>query len=495
MLFFEKNEFIQNFKINKMKPKIFIGSSVEGLNIAYSIQQNLMHDAEITVWDQGVFELSKTTIESLIEKLNDSDFGIFVFSDDDMTIIRDTQKSTVRDNVLFEFGLFIGKLSRERVYFIIPSETDLHLPTDILGITPGKYESNRSDGSMQAATGPVANQIRQMIKKMGKRIEREETANSPANIEKSIYNEDLLWIDDLISKKYEDAKDKLKKVYKNEKIEKNRIEQEIWMGYCDFKLNEIEGEKNLIKILNKNLNNIDAIERIARIFYVEDYLDKAVEILNSALVNFKNNFTLIDLLADCLNKIEDSQKAIEYLKGHNPEKNADIAMKIASIYVNNNNKIEARKILHNIYMKYPNNEKIKYKYALIAIDLKEYEIALYLLKSLTNEFPKNSDYWGYLSNCAIYFEFHNLSIIACKKAEELSKSKENWIISNIGNILNNRGFYSDAINYFEKSIELNKENEYAHKRLSEAINNREEEEKKIELKRKEGLKTLRTYIA
>jgi len=32
-----------------MKPKIFIGSSVEGINVAYAIQQILTKDAEATV--------------------------------------------------------------------------------------------------------------------------------------------------------------------------------------------------------------------------------------------------------------------------------------------------------------------------------------------------------------------------------------------------------------------------------------------------------------
>jgi predicted nucleotide-binding protein len=103
---------------------MFIGSSVEGLNVAYAIQQNLTHDAEATVWDQGVFELSLTTIEALTELLGRVDFGVFVFSPDDITHMRGQNGHSVRDNVLFEFGLFVGKLSRQRVFFVVPEGDD-----------------------------------------------------------------------------------------------------------------------------------------------------------------------------------------------------------------------------------------------------------------------------------------------------------------------------------------------------------------------------------
>jgi len=475
-----------------MKPRIFIGSSVEGLNIAYAIQQNLTHDAEITVWDQGVFELSKTTIESLVDKLDDSDFGIFVFSEDDITIIREKAKTTVRDNVLFEFGLFVGKLSRERVYFIIPSNTELHLPTDLLGITPGKFEANREDGSLQAATGPVSNQIRQQIKKLGKRIENEGIAKSPDESEE-LNSKENEWITDFISRDFGKAKTKLKALLKGEKDDDKKIEKEIWIAYCDFKDNEIEGEKHLEKLLKKYSTKLVANRRIAEIYLWEDYFDKAIEILNHALKEFNNEPILAKILSDCINNTEGYEKAIEFLKKFNPEKDPEIAIKLCSIYEENGDLIEARNIIHKIYSKYPNNEKVKYKYARIASDLNENVVALFLLKSLSIEYPKNSDYWGYLSNCAVQLEFIDLSLVACKKAEELTESKAEWILSNIGNILNNRGLYTESIKYLEKGLEINKNSDYAHDRLSSAIKNREEENKKIDEKMKEGRKILRDY--
>ena len=144
-----------------MKPRIFIGSSSERLDISYAIQENLDDDAEITVWTQDVFKLSKSILDSLIESLSKFDFAIFVFHPDDITQIRKEEFNTVRDNLIFELGLFMGKLGKEKVLFLVPKSIDnLRLPTDLLGITYGTYNNNRSDSNLRASLGPFCNQIR-----------------------------------------------------------------------------------------------------------------------------------------------------------------------------------------------------------------------------------------------------------------------------------------------------------------------------------------------
>ena len=149
------------------RPKLFVGSSAESIDVAYAIQDNLQKDAETTVWAQGVFELSKPAIESLTRTLTISDFGAFVFAPDDATRLRKKSYAAVRDNVILELGLFVGKLGVERTFIVIPDNvTDLRIPTDLTGITPGHYDAERDDGNLQAALGPVCNKIRKVIKSL-----------------------------------------------------------------------------------------------------------------------------------------------------------------------------------------------------------------------------------------------------------------------------------------------------------------------------------------
>ncbi|MEI3799614.1 MULTISPECIES: nucleotide-binding protein [unclassified Chitinophaga] len=148
-----------------MKPKIFVGSSVEALDVAYAIQENLEFDATVTVWNQGIFELSSNALDDLINALGNFDFGIFVFKPDDITFMRSDKKNTVRDNVIFELGLFIGRLGKEKVFYVTPrNSSSFHLPTDLLGVNAGQYEMNRDDGNLKAALGTFCSQVRQKLK-------------------------------------------------------------------------------------------------------------------------------------------------------------------------------------------------------------------------------------------------------------------------------------------------------------------------------------------
>lgn len=150
------------------KSKIFIGSSTEGLDIAYAIQQNLDQDAEVTIWVQGIFQLSTPIITTLINQLSVFDYAIFVFSPDDLLKMRNVEYETIRDNIIFETGLFAGKLGIERVFFIKPrGQQQIHLPTDLLGLVAGEYES-RTDNNLVAATAVFCNQVRQSIRRLGK---------------------------------------------------------------------------------------------------------------------------------------------------------------------------------------------------------------------------------------------------------------------------------------------------------------------------------------
>jgi hypothetical protein len=147
-----------------LKPKIFIGSSVEGINVAEAIQENLTYVSTPTLWSQGIFKLSSYTLEDLIKAVHQHDYAILVFTPDDITSIRNNEVKTVRDNVIFETGLFIGKLGREKVYFLIPEGIkDLHLPSDLLGVTYGTYNSKANLDELLQSTGVFCSKVKREI--------------------------------------------------------------------------------------------------------------------------------------------------------------------------------------------------------------------------------------------------------------------------------------------------------------------------------------------
>ena len=118
--------------------KVFIGSSSEQLDNAKQVAIWLEDlNQEPILWTR-VFPLGAYTLESLINISNLVDAAIFVFGDDDKIWFRNNTMMSVRDNILLEYGLFSGKLSRDKVVFLCKG--DPKIASDLKGITFGNLD-------------------------------------------------------------------------------------------------------------------------------------------------------------------------------------------------------------------------------------------------------------------------------------------------------------------------------------------------------------------
>lgn len=134
-----------------MKRKIFIGSSAEGFEYAEQIKSiinNQLGDwVECETWKDGnVFAHNASALESLVKASRRFDYGILVASKDDITLKRLSLRNTMRDNVLFEMGLFLGGLGLQRAFLV--THDKVSLPTDYLGVTVVKYSKKNKQSKI-----------------------------------------------------------------------------------------------------------------------------------------------------------------------------------------------------------------------------------------------------------------------------------------------------------------------------------------------------------
>ena len=149
------------------KPSVFIGSSSEGLNFARAVRTQLKDDAEISLWNEGFFGLGSTFIETLVNSLPQFDFAILILTPDDLVNSRNDETLGPRDNVIFELGLFMGKLGRTRTFIVHQSNASVKIPTDLSGVTTATYQWPRQNDNYEAAVGSACDAIRKVISKIG----------------------------------------------------------------------------------------------------------------------------------------------------------------------------------------------------------------------------------------------------------------------------------------------------------------------------------------
>lgn len=149
-----------------MKYRIFIGSSHEALDVSRATQQELEVEEDFlaTVWDQQDFRLTRDLLDSLLAALDSFDAGVFVLRPDDLSESRGQSSPAVRDNVIFELGMFIGRHGRDRTFMLMPDTSNIRLPSDLHGITIARYDAERFGADPRAAVGSACTRIRRELK-------------------------------------------------------------------------------------------------------------------------------------------------------------------------------------------------------------------------------------------------------------------------------------------------------------------------------------------
>lgn len=152
----------------ELKPRIFIGSSSEGLRIAGFVKQQMSDWAECTIWNEKVFRFNKSYFETLTNIINFFDYGIVVVTGDDFTQSRDKVFDAPRDNVIFEFGLFLGRLGRSKVFFL--RQEGSKIPSDLLGISLPVFPV-KAGAARNKALREICDQIKDELQKRNETFE------------------------------------------------------------------------------------------------------------------------------------------------------------------------------------------------------------------------------------------------------------------------------------------------------------------------------------
>ena len=150
------------------KPRIFLGSSGKQAKLLQALTRGLEDIAHVEPWTTS-FNPGTTTLERLLELTQEVDFAVFAFARDDWTTSgssasapTESGQASPRDNVIFEAGLFGGKLGMRRTFIL--HANGAKLPSDLLGLTCVRYGDATSAAEMRV----VNQKLRKAIESEGR---------------------------------------------------------------------------------------------------------------------------------------------------------------------------------------------------------------------------------------------------------------------------------------------------------------------------------------
>jgi predicted nucleotide-binding protein len=141
--------------------RIFVGSSTERKDIALMLTHQLNSELEAVSWTMQPSIAPHDFITGFLRNVDNFNCGVFVFAPDDDLRLRGEQYVAVRDNVVLELGVFLGRYGRERSFIVEPDDaTAMRHLTDLHGYTTIRYRRATWDGGQrEVAMAKVATEL------------------------------------------------------------------------------------------------------------------------------------------------------------------------------------------------------------------------------------------------------------------------------------------------------------------------------------------------
>lgn len=120
--------------------RLLVGSSSEGLDIARELQRLVEPNVKLTLWNEDFFTPGELTLETLERKTRTFDGGVILATADDHVVSRGVDSDAIRDNLLFEYGLFVSTFGRRKALLVIENRRTTRVPSDLLGLSCLSFE-------------------------------------------------------------------------------------------------------------------------------------------------------------------------------------------------------------------------------------------------------------------------------------------------------------------------------------------------------------------
>ncbi len=303
------------------------------------------------------------------------------------------------------------------------------------------------------------------------------------------------WHSFFLEKKYDKTLEILEKDLNSEHDNEKRNTTIGLIGYVKFKKDNKEGTEYFEETLKKIKGSSEIYHWYGLSYYLIEEYNQAINKIKMGIEANPNAFVLYDLFADCLVRQSKEIEAVEMLFDQ-LKQNPNIPSyytKIAEI-LSEIGKDELARDCCRLGIKYcPDDTSLLEKYGSIVSNMDDYKEAMFVYLRLVTKRPEKAEFWVLLGNQYLNLSFNDLALEAYKKGNELAKESEEWIISNIGNLMKNRGFYTEGASYFKKGISIEPNSQYAHERLAQALKAANDEAEKRDGLKKELVQVVKGF--